>query len=176
MPSPVFLEGERVTLHPVEEDDAEFLHRLVNDPRVRRGIGKTDPVSMAEEREYVESVGEDDDLQFLVRVDAERVGTIGLGDVTPTNGNGEVGYFFAPDAWGNGYATDATRTVVEYAFGERRLHKLYARAFAFNDASKRVLEKAGFEQEGIHRDQVFVDGDYVDVYRYGVLADEWEES
>ncbi|MEF8853649.1 MAG: GNAT family protein [Haloarculaceae archaeon] len=176
MPSPVFLEGERVTLHPVEEDDAEFLQRLVNDQRIRRGIGATDPVSMVEEREYVESVGEDDGAQFLVRVDAERVGTIGLHDITPTNGNGEIGYFFAPEAWGNGYATDATRTVTQYAFEERRLHKVYARAFAFNDASQRVLEKVGFEQEGRHRDRVFVDGEYVDVYRYGVLADEWDDN
>ena len=106
----------------------------------------------------------------------ERVGTIGLHDVTATHGNGEVGYFFAPDAWGNGYATDATRTVVEYAFGERRLQKVYARAFAFNDASQRVLEKVGFEREGVHRDQVFVDGEFVDVYRFGVLAGEWEDT
>jgi RimJ/RimL family protein N-acetyltransferase len=176
MPSPVFLEGETVTLHPVEDSDTEFLQRLVNDPQIRRGIGATDPVSLVEEREYVESVGEDEGTQFLVRAAGERVGTIGLHDITPTNGNGEVGYFFAPGAWGNGYATDATRTVTEYAFGERRLHKVYARAFAFNDASQRVLEKVGFEQEGLHRDQVFVDGEYVDVYRYGVLAGEWADS
>lgn len=173
MDSPVFLEGGTVTLHPVEEADAEFLQRLVNDPRVRRPIGGTEPVSLAAEREYVESIGESDDVQFLVRADGERVGTVGLHDVNATNGNGEVGYFFAPDAWGNGYATDATRTVVAYAFDERRLHKVYARAFAFNDASMRVLEKTGFEREGTHRDQVFVDGEYVDVHRYGLLADEW---
>jgi RimJ/RimL family protein N-acetyltransferase len=176
MSSPVFLEGESVTLHPVEEGDAEFLQRLVNDPRVRRGVGTTDPTSLAEEREYIESVGEGDGTQFLVRADGDRVGTIGLHDVTATHGNGEVGYFFAPDAWGNGYATDATRTVVDYAFGERRLHKVYARTFAFNDASARVLEKVGFEREGTHRDQVFVGGEHVDVYRFGILAEEWEES
>jgi len=54
MDSPVFLEGETVTLHPVEEADAEFLQRLVNDPQVRPGIGATDPVTLAEEREYVD--------------------------------------------------------------------------------------------------------------------------
>ena len=174
MTAPLFIEGETVTLHPVEEDDAEFLQRLVNHPDVRRGIGATDPVTMVEEREYVESVGEDEGVQFLVRADGERVGTVGLHDVTSTNGNGEIGYFFAPEAWGNGYATDATRAVVDHAFAERRLHKVYARAFAFNDASQRVLEKIGFEEEGVHRNQVFVDGKYVDVHRYGLLADEWD--
>jgi RimJ/RimL family protein N-acetyltransferase len=176
MSSPVFLEGESVTLHPVEDEDAEFLQALVNDPRVRRGIATVEPTPLAEEREYVESVGEGEGTQFLVRADGERVGTIGLHDVTATHGNGEVGYFIAPGAWGNGYATDATRTVVEYAFVERRLHKVYARAFAFNDASQRVLEKVGFEREGVHRDQAFVDGGFVDVYRYGLLADEWDEN
>jgi RimJ/RimL family protein N-acetyltransferase len=176
MTNPVFLGGESVTLHPVEEDDAEFLQRLVNDPDIRRGIGTTEPTSLAAEREYVESVGDGEGTQFLVRADGERVGTIGLHDVIATHGNGEVGYFFAPDAWGNGYATDATRTVVEYAFDERRLHKVYARTFAFNDASARVLEKVGFEHEGTHRDQVFVDGEYVDVYRFGLLAGEWSRE
>jgi len=173
MPSPVFLDGETVTLHPVEEDDAHFLQRLVNDPRVRRGIGTVEPTSLAEEQDYVESVGEGDGTQFLVRADGDRIGTIGLHDVTATHGNGEIGYFFAPDAWGNGYATDAARTVADYAFTARRLHKVYARTFAFNDASARVLEKVGFEREGVHRDQAFVDGEYVDVYRFGVVVDEW---
>jgi len=176
MGSPVFLEGDSVTLHPVEEADAEFLQRLVNDPQVRPGIGATEPVTLAEEREFVESVGDGDDVQFLVRAGGERVGTIGLSRLSSAHGNAEVGYFFAPDAWGNGYATDATRTVVAYAFEERRLHKVYARAFAFNDASMRVLEKTGFEHEGTHRDQVFVNGEHVDVHRYGLLADEWRAT
>lgn len=172
MPGPIFREGDRVTLHPVEEGDLEFLQETLNHPEVRPGIAATDPINLEQERDWFESFVEDDSVQFLVCADGERAGTIGLTDVNERSGNAEVGYFYHPDYWGNGYATDALGEVVDFAFGQRRLHKVYARAFAFNDASRRVLEKVGFEQEGLFREQTFADGEYVDVYRYGLLADE----
>jgi ribosomal-protein-alanine N-acetyltransferase len=170
---PVFLRGERVTLHPVSDDDADFLGRIVNDPDVRGGLSLTAPRRRADELEFrVE--GADDREHFLVRAAGERVGVLDLVGVDETLGNAEVGYLFAPDAWGNGYATDAVRTAVAYAFAERRLHKVYARVFAFNEGSRRVLEKVGFVNEGRFREHAFLDGEYVDVERYGLLADEFE--
>ena len=173
MPGPTFIEGERVSLHPVEEEDAEFFQRVVNDPDVRQSIGRVEPINRRQEEEYLESLDDTDGVQFVVVADDDRVGTVSLMDVTATFGNGEIGYFFAPESWGNGYATEATELVVDYAFAERRLHKVYAHVFAFNDASRHVLEKNGFEREGTQREQVYVDGEYVDVYRYGLLEDEW---
>jgi RimJ/RimL family protein N-acetyltransferase len=171
--SPVFLRGERVTLHSVEADDAPFLQRVVNDPDVRRGISVTDPRSRADERAFrVE--GAQNREHFLVCAGGERVGVLDLVGIDETFGNAEVGYLFAPEAWGNGYATDAVRTAVGYAVDERRLNKLYARLFAFNDGSRRVLEKVGFTREGTFREHAYVDGEYVDVERYGLLAEAFE--
>jgi len=82
----------------------------------------------------------------------------------------------APEEWGNGYATDALTAVCGYAFEERRLNKVYATTYATNPASSRVLEKAGFTREGVLRKEGFVDGDYVDMYRYGLLAEEWPSN
>jgi RimJ/RimL family protein N-acetyltransferase len=64
--------------------------------------------------------------------------------------------------------------MVEYAFAERRLHKVVARALVTNEASPRVFERLGFREEGIQRDQKYVDGEYVDVVRYSLLRREWE--
>ncbi|MFC7139535.1 GNAT family N-acetyltransferase [Halosimplex aquaticum] len=172
MSGPLFMEAETVSFHPVEEDDLEFLQTIINHPEVREGIASTRPINMDGEREWFESLG-DDGVQFLLRVDGERVGTISFREVNGEWGTAELAYFFHPDHWGNGYATQAVRRMVEYGFAERRFEKIWARVFAFNEASMRVLEKAGFEHEGTLRGQAFARGGRVDMERYGILASEW---
>lgn len=62
---------------------------------------------------------------------------------------------------------------MQYAFDQLRLHKVTARVFAFNEASQRLLETVGFTEEGVQREQVFIDGEYQDTHWYGLLAREW---
>ncbi|KAB1198499.1 MULTISPECIES: GNAT family N-acetyltransferase [Haloferax] len=176
MSGAVFLEGDVVELRTVDEDHISFFHEMVNDPRVRRGIAAVDPVTRTNEREWVESRGDDDNINFVICADGDPVGSIGLKPPNVLTGAVEVGYIVAPDHWGNGYATDALRAICGYAFGERRLNKVYAKAFETNPASSRVLEKAGFTREGVHRAEGFVDGEHVDVFRYGLLFEEWQRS
>jgi RimJ/RimL family protein N-acetyltransferase len=172
MSGPVFMEADAVTFHPVEEDDLDFLQTTINHPDVREGIASTQPVNAADEREWFESLGEDG-VQFLLRVDGDRVGTISYRQFNEEWGTAELAYFFHPDHWGNGYATEAARRMVAYGFDERRLDKVWARVLAFNDASARVLERVGFEHEGTLREQVFARSRRVDVERYGLLESEW---
>lgn len=173
MPGPVFLEGEQVTLRTVEEDDLEFLQRDINDPNVRRSLGATDPVNAEQEREWFEEMSESGAVSLLVCTDDDPVGTIGLSDINETWGRAEVGYWLTPDAWGEGYATAATELLVECGFDQRRFNKIVAHAYDFNTGSRRVLEKVGFTEEGVHRKEAFVNGEFVDVHRYGLLASEW---
>ncbi len=167
--------AERVTFHPVEESDLEFFRDLINHPEVREGLAATEPVNMTDEREWFESLGEDG-VQFCLRADGERVGTVSFRQFSEEWGTTELAYFFHPDHWGNGYATEAVRRMTTYGFEERRLGKVWARVLAFNDASTRVLEKAGFEHEATLRGQAFARGERVDVERYGALADEWADG
>lgn len=174
MPGPAFLEGDAVSLCTITPDDVAFLERVVNDERVRRDIAGYEPVHRHQEEDWVESVGEDGGVDLLIVADGEPVGTIGLKPPNETWGVAEVGYVVDPDRWGNGYCTEALGLLVEYAFSERRLAKLYATVYDGNDASRRVLEKNGFEREGRLRKEAFVGGERVDVLRYGLLAAEWE--
>ena len=73
-----------------------------------------------------------------------------------------------------GYATDATRTACDYALHERGFDKVTGQVYVHNDASRRVLEKVGFEREGVHRNEAFLDGEYVDVAYYGLLPADFE--
>ncbi|MWG33300.1 GNAT family N-acetyltransferase [Halomarina oriensis] len=174
MAGATFLVGDSVELRTVEEDDLDFLRETTNHPDVRRSVGNSAPTNAHAEREWFESMSTDDDAQFLVRADGERVGTVGLHEFRDGWGRAEAGYFFHPDHWGNGYATEAVELVCGYGFRERRLNKVAARTFAFNEASGRVLEKVGFQHEGTLREEAFEQGEYVDLEYWGLLAEEYE--
>ena len=175
MSHPTFLEGERVTLHPLEEDDLEFCHEAINRPEIRKRVLSTTPLRMADEEEWYESL-DPEEPPFMIRADGERVGVIGINEVNDVWGTALIGYWIHPDHWGNGYCTDAVRCVARYAFDERRLAKLAADALVTNEGSRRVLEKAGFQHEATLRKEAFVDGERVDLTRYGLLAEEWRDG
>ncbi|MFC7155872.1 GNAT family N-acetyltransferase [Halomarina halobia] len=174
MPGPTFLRGDSVTLRTVEEEDLDFLQRTINDPAVRRFLSARAPINGRQEREWYEERGSSDEhVNLLVCRGEEPMGSIGLHPRDPTGVNAEIGIFLAEDYWGEGYGTDASRLVTDYAFRERRNHRVTARVFDGNAGSRRIWEKLGFRHEGTHVESEFVDGEYVDVHFYAVLADEW---
>lgn len=168
MPGPSFRAADGVELRPVEPDDHAFLVEHWNRRDVRLATNAEEPLTADGVAGFVE---DDDTVPFLVCADGEPVGTIWLFDVDPVNGRGEVGYWIAEGHRGEGYATAAVDLMVEYAVAEKRLRRLVARVFEGNEASMRVLEKAGFEREGRLRDHYFVDGEYLDATLYGWLAE-----
>jgi RimJ/RimL family protein N-acetyltransferase len=181
MPGAVFLRGDRVSLHTIEEADLELLNRNVNDPRVRRPLTSATPSNMAETEAFFEDVVSDDDgLNLLVCVEdedgePEAVGDIALFELHERTRWAEIAIAIAPEYWDEGYGTEASNLLVEYAFDERNLHRLQARVMATNDASRRVWEKLGFELEGRLRQNQFDDGEYVDTLYFGLLEDEYRE-
>lgn len=174
MPGPVFIEGETVDLCPIEEEDLDFLHRNRNDPEVRRWFPAAHPETREDVADWLEEYHEDDtDTRLMAVVDDEPVGTIGLFRVQPDSGRGYLGAWIDPAYHGQGYGTEMTELMVEYAFDERRLHTVAAGALATNDPSRGLLEKVGFVQEGRMRDAYYVDGEYVDRVLYGLHEDDW---
>lgn len=172
MPGSVFLRSADVELRTVESEDLDFVQRHVNDPDVWRHLGTATPKNRHVEEQWLESVsGDDGDVHLLLCDDGEPVGQLGL-HVDETWGVGELGYWVAPDEQGKGYCTAAVRLAAQYAFEERRLHKVTAEVYNYNAGSRRVLEKVGFTEEGVHREEAFVGGTYRDVVHYGLLADE----
>jgi RimJ/RimL family protein N-acetyltransferase len=170
-----FLYGDRVTLRTIEEDDLAWLQRTTNDPRVWVGALRPEPHNREQTREYYEEeLADDETVTLLVEADGDRVGFVGMHDHSPEAATAELGYWYAHEAWGNGYATGAARRLVAYGFEQRNLHKWTAKTAGNNEASMRVLEKVGFTEEGVHRSEWFIDGKYRDVHWFGLLESEWE--
>ena len=78
----------------------------------------------------------------------------------------ELGYWLAEPFWGGGIMTKAVCEMTEYAFSVLRLTRVYAQPFAYNTASERVLQKAGFEREGVLKKSVYKNGVFYDSILY----------
>ena len=82
---------------------------------------------------------------------------------------GELGYAYGKRHWGKGIATEATKAVIDFAFSVKGMHKVYARHFASNPASGRVMQKSGMTYEGTQISHDFKTDHFEDVVSYGIL-------
>lgn len=87
------------------------------------------------------------------------MGAIGLG-YHPTHNHGEIGYWVGEPFWNQGYASEAAQAVIQWAFEEKNYHRVFARHFLFNHASRKVMEKAGMSYEGKQIDHIVKNGRY----------------
>lgn len=85
----------------------------------------------------------------------------------------ELGYWLGHSAWGFGFATEATRAIIDFGFRELALARIYAQVLAGNTASMRVLDKLRMVGEGVKRQHVRKGNKLVDIVLYGLLRDEW---
>lgn len=111
-------------------------------------------------------------MHFLPCRDGDPIGFLWLFRIDDIARRGEIGYWIRPEDQGQGYATEAAKLGLRYAFDERGLHKVMARVFEGNAPSRRVLEKVGFEKGAHLRDHYYVDGEYVDTSLFGLLTDD----
>lgn len=86
----------------------------------------------------------------------------------------DVGYAFAPDAHGQGFATEAVGALVDHGFEERAAERVFATIFVGNVASRRVVEKLGFVYEGTLRHAVHKRGAWVDEWLLAITRPDWE--
>lgn len=110
----------------------------------------------------------------MISSEGERAGIISLELGDRVERNGEVGIWVHPDFHGKGCGTGASRLLVDYAFTELNLHRVFARTHSENEASQSIWEELGFEQEARMRDHTYQRGSFRDVLYYGILQDEWQ--
>lgn len=98
---------------------------------------------------------------------------IGIGSLIPQNHehriNAEIGYWIGEPYWGRGYATVAVKLLVQFAFENLDITRIYAYVYGFNNASMRVLEKSGFQKEAILQSSVMKEGKLYDEHLYSIL-------
>ena len=172
------IRGERVYLRPLEPGDVELVHRWYEDTRVQTLMGDP-PRSLAWRRQrYEESVkGEGTEVfRFVIcRLDDDQpIGRTDLFDLDRDNGSWAFGITIGdPELWGQGYGSDAVNALVDFAFGQLRLERVWLDTDAANTRAQAAYAKAGFTREGILRHSWFQDGRWSDDHRMALLRDDW---
>jgi ribosomal-protein-alanine N-acetyltransferase len=164
------LEGKRVNLRLLEKEDVSTLADWVNDIRVSGAYAPmTQDTKASIEKDWLESTSEK--RWFAVETkDGEKAGVIGH---FPSMGCQEIGFAIIPDKRGKGCCSDAARVLVDFLFLSKDVQRIQATCDVDNEASRRVLEKAGFIQEGTLRKSMFINGRWRDRHIYSVLRSEW---
>ena len=102
------------------------------------------------------------------------IGWCSLTRWNPDYRSASMGYCFDDAVWGNGYATEAARSLLTWAFDTLDLNRVQAETDTRNTASARVLEKLGFVREGTLREDCVVNGEVSNSWVYGLIRREWQ--
>jgi ribosomal-protein-alanine N-acetyltransferase len=168
------LETERLRLQPLIEADAEQLFPLMDDPEVMAywDVPEIDDPDLVAEivRGQVAQMAEDQAIYWSIRTlkGGAFAGCCDLSEIDRRHKRAEVGFMLGRDAWGQGYALEAMQAVTAFA-ATSGLRRLTARTHLGNRRSEALLEKLGFEEEGLLRRHVLRDGERRDCRLWGLL-------
>jgi RimJ/RimL family protein N-acetyltransferase len=172
--------GQLVRLGSVEHDYLPKYVEWLNDWQVRRFLAPTlpHPITIQDEEDWFNHQRNDQHSKvfaILTRSEGRVIGNCGLHQIDWTNQNAILGIFIGDrNYWDKGFGTDATRTLLHYAFAEANLHRIELEVFAFNPRGIRVYEKCGFKLEGVRRQALYREGQWHDEHVMAILRDEWQ--
>lgn len=112
-------------------------------------------------------------FRWFISFDGQIVGTVSLKNISHSMRYAEIGYGTSQSHQGKGITTAAVRVLIEKIFTESTLRRLLAYVHEENYASRRVLEKLGFQEEGFLREHYLINGTPVNEILYGLLKREW---
>ena len=172
------LRGERVYLRPLEPEDAELVSQWYADERVRWLMGDPPTSNAFRRHRYEETASGDREAVFrfmICRLDDDApVGRTDLFDIDRANGKCGFGIALGdPASWGQGLGTDAVEAIVDFAFGELRMERVWLDTDAHNARAQAAYRKAGFVEEGRFRHAWYQYGAFSDDIRMAMLRDEW---
>jgi RimJ/RimL family protein N-acetyltransferase len=179
MPANLF-HGTRVRLSALTPDDVPTLARWHLDAEFLRLYDSRPayPKAEAELAKWLEEVQKaKDTFVFAIRLleGDELIGYLELDGVVWQHGVCGMGLGIGDRAHqGKGYGYEATQLALKFAFHELNLHRVQVTVFSYNERSMALIEKLGFQREGVYREFLQRDGKRFDMVLYGLLYDEWQ--
>ena len=178
--------GDKVILRPFSEDDLPAMSEALLDPEARILTGSVHDEAQAHAprapdeakaaRDWLRTRNDQPDRLDLAVVDANAAACVGeavLNQWDPGNESCNFRIFIGPLGRDRGLGTEATRLIVGYGFGHLGLHRISLEVYAFNPRARRAYEKAGFRAEGVLRESLRYNGEWIDATVMSILAPEW---
>lgn len=141
------LATERLVLRVARRRDAAAIARLANDKRIAVNTARIPhPFGLEDAEQFIAAASREGGAAFMIVLDGTPIGSCG---VDRRDHGPEIGYWLGVPYWGRGYATEAVRALIEHAFDDLQYDVLQAGVRVSNPASRRVLEKCGFQWTGV---------------------------
>ena len=160
--------------------DAAELARALSNRKVQDNLrdGLPYPYTERDGEAYISemlSAKEGDTFAFAITADDKVIGSIGaFRQENIHSRTAEMGYYITEECWGRGITTEAVKQICAYVFKNSDIIRIFAEPFAYNAASCRVLEKAGFQYEGTLRSNAVKNGKVIDMKMYALLKTDWQ--
>jgi len=168
------LETDRLVLRAPRFEDVEALTELVNDRRIAENTARIPhPYRPVDAEEWIGRANlRSGQETFLITLrEGHLAGACGFAPCEPSGR--EIGYWLGLAFWGRGYASEAVRALVDHAFEDGECSALFAGARVTNPASRRVLEKCGFEWTGVGLGRIHALNYSVPIDRFQLDRDVW---
>jgi RimJ/RimL family protein N-acetyltransferase len=173
------LQTARLVLRPFALTDAKVVQRLAGDRLIAATTAAIphpygDGMAEAWIATHAEDLKNEKGVHFAVTLAStgDLIGACGL-IVNRQHQHAELGYWIARHLWGGGFCTEAATAVVDYGFGDLKLHRIFCHHMTKNAASGRVMQKLGMKHEGSLRKHFLKWQVFEDIEAYGLLASDW---
>ncbi len=164
-----------ITLRPWRLSDAHDLAAALSNTKILDNLrdGLPYPYTEADAQGYITAMlgaPKDEVFAWAIAVDDKAVGSIGVFRKDNVHRRtAEFGYYVAEEYWGKGIGTFAVKTACDFVFANTDIIRIFGEPFAYNTASCRVLEKAGFVYEGTLRSNAVKNGRVLDMKLYALV-------
>ncbi|HBP01216.1 MAG: Acetyltransferase [Candidatus Moranbacteria bacterium GW2011_GWE1_49_15] len=167
------IKTKRFVLRTPKMSDAKDVAKNINNKNVSRNLSSavSFPYVPKDAKQYIGKVlkelKEERPSSFIlyIEIEGEVVGSIGAHHIEQGH-KAEMGFWLAEQHWGKGIMPEAVEAFMKHVFKKFKLKRIFAKAYAHNKGSMRVMEKVGMEFEGIEKKGALKDGKYLDCYVY----------
>jgi RimJ/RimL family protein N-acetyltransferase len=168
------LETQRLILRAPQLGDAKAIAALANDRRVAENTARIPhPYRLADAESFILGADKAQERAFLITLaDDTVIGSCGITS-DAANDAPAIGYWIGVPHWGHGYATEAVRALIDHAFTDLELQVLTANARVTNPASRRIIEKCGFQWTGVGLCRIRALGSSVPIDRFRLERGIW---
>ncbi len=165
--------GERIYLRPITVEDTDMVLEWRNSKTVVENFIYRKPITKSEHLDWLKNkVDKGLVYQFIICDNVENTpyGCVYLPHFDEENNKAECGIFLGEnEKRPRGIGAEAMKLALDYCFEQLDFHKVVTRVLAFNKASLRMNEKAGYTQEAYLKDELYIDGKYEDVVLFGAV-------